>query len=141
MADDAVPAPVPWPLRPLLLLAALDSLLAGSWVVLQPTDLFNWLDLTPTRDGLLLSRAVGALTLTHVPCLLLAALRPRFWSGLTAVPLIGRTLLAGVWLWLLNSERIHPATVALQRLLAHDLVWLPLFVVVLVSAARSVEHA
>jgi hypothetical protein len=141
MGADAGPSWGARLLRLLLILAALDSLGAGAWAVLRPADLFAWLQLPPTRDGLLLTRALGALTLAHVPCLTLAALRPRNWAGLVAVPLLGRALLCGVWLWLLNADRVHPSAAALHGLLIHDAAWLPVLVAFLVVTARSSKHA
>ena len=124
-------------LRLLNLLAALDSLATGIGAVLFADKLFAWLQLPPTRDGVLLCLTLGALTLTHAPCLILAALRPRTWGGLVVVPLVGRALLAAAWLWLLNAERVRPSPDALRWLLVHDAVWLPLFVVFLLVAGRT----
>ena len=62
------------PLRLLLLVAALDSLMVGTWAVLRPDGLFAWLQVPPTPDGQVLCRALGVLTMAHAPCLVLAAL-------------------------------------------------------------------
>ncbi len=121
----------------LLLLAALDSLAAGTWAALDPDALFAWLQVPPTRDGRLFCRVLGVLTLTHAPCLALGALRPRQWGGLVVVPLVGRGLLAGIWLWLLNTDGVRPSQDALRWLLVHDAAWLPLFIAFLVVAGRQ----
>jgi hypothetical protein len=141
MGADAGPTLVGRLLRLLLLLAALDSLVAGGMAVLRPDYLFTWLQLRPLPDRLLLTRALGALLLTHVPCLVLAALRPLQWGGLVLVPLLGRALLAGVWLWLLHADRVQPSPQALHALLLHDAAWLPVFVAFLVGAARQGKRA
>jgi len=47
------------------------------------------------------------------------------------VPLIGRGLLLGVWLWLLGSERVEMARSGLWLLAGHDGAMLILFGVVL----------
>ncbi len=117
-----------WLPRLLLLPAAVDSLVSGAWAILRPDDLFTWLHLSPTKDGLLLCRALGALTVCHVPCLIVAFLRPSTWSGVVVAPLLGRALLAGVWLWLLTADRVRPAVSTLRLLLLHDAVWLPVFI-------------
>jgi hypothetical protein len=122
------PFPVP-PARPgspgrlLLLLAAVDSAAAGAWALARPADLFALLGAAPARDGLLLGRVLGALTLGHVPCLVLGSARPPRWGGLVAVPLLGRALLAGVWLWLLGTDRVSLPHRPLLLLLAHDAFW------------------
>lgn len=109
----------------LLVLAALDSAAAGAWAVLRPDDLFRLLQYPPSDDRVLLCRALGLLFLTHAPCLVLAAFRPRF-AGLALYPLAGRLLSSGVWLWLLGSGRMPAAGGALTVLLVHDAVWPPL---------------
>ena len=91
---------------------------------------------------------LGLLFVAHVPCLLLAAFRSGF-AGLTLLPLGGRLLSSGVWLWLLaaggmaagadpvlhGADQIWPwltgagvsaVRVALMALLVHDAVWPPL---------------
>jgi hypothetical protein len=110
--------------RALLLLAAADALAAGGWAVLWPAGLFALLQTAPTHDSLLCWRVLGALTLGHVPCLVLGAARPAVYGGLLLVPLFGRALQAGVWLWLLGSERLPLPRRPLGLLLAHDLFWL-----------------
>jgi hypothetical protein len=115
--------------RWLLVLAALDSLLAGAWAVAWPADragsLFALLNVEPPRDAFLW-RGLGGLLLTHVVCLALAAWRPARWGGLALVPLIGRALQCGVWLWLRNTDRVHLPAGVLDGLLVHDVIWLPI---------------
>ena len=148
----------------LLVLAAVDSTAAGAWALLRPDDLFRLLQCPPSADRLLLCRALGFLFLTHAPCLLLAAFRPGF-AGLTLLPLSGRLLSSGVWLWLLGAcrmvaaqadpalhggpERVWPwllgsgdlAAVGgvLTALLLHDAVWPPLLAAFL--AMRRADRA
>jgi hypothetical protein len=141
MGADAPPSSGARLLALLLILAALDSLAAGTWAILDAPALFAWLHAPPTRDGLRLCRVLGVLTLTHAPCLVLGALRPRQWGGLVVVPLVGRAVLAGVWLWLLNADRVHPSPEALRWLLVHDAAWLPFFAVFLVVARWPAERA
>jgi hypothetical protein len=130
--------------RPLLLAAALDSLLFGLWAVLRPADLFRLLDVRLPDDafylwqvhvGVLSRKAMGAprvsdafllwqllglLLLVHFVFLLLAALRPASRGGLALAPLLGRALQAGLWLWLLGTDRISLPVTPLAALLAHD---------------------
>ncbi len=109
--------------RAFLALVAVDSLLTGLWLVVVPTGLFQLLEIPP-RD-LILAQGLGLLFLAHVSCLVLAAGRPADYRGLALVPLLGRALLAGMWTWLLLSDRITPYRPALYGLLVQALVWLP----------------
>ncbi len=141
----SLPSPA-W--RALLALAALDSVVAGVWVLARPGDLLNLLQCPASGDRELLGRALGFLFLTHAPCLLLAAFRSRF-AALTLLPLFGRLLSSGFWLWLLAAgaktvgadPALHGGAavwpwltgadgagvrVALLGLLAHDVIWPPL---------------
>jgi hypothetical protein len=68
-------------------------------------------------------RLLGLLLLAHVPCLALADRPP--YRGLVWLPLVGRALLAGVWLWLLAADRVPADRADLLGLLAHDAVWPP----------------
>jgi hypothetical protein len=111
-----------------LLPAALDTLAVGLWALARPADLFALLQAPPLPDPLLLWQALGALSLGHVLCLGAAIVRPDPCSGLVLVPLLGRALQAGIWLWLLGSDRVqglprHPLTL----LLIHDTFWLAVF--------------
>jgi hypothetical protein len=109
--------------RVFLALVALESLLSGCWLVFAPEELFRLLQTEP-RD-LILWRGLGLLLLTHIPCLALAAWRPRAWRHLALVPLLGRALLAALWTWLLHSDRVALPIPVLDALLALALVWLP----------------
>jgi hypothetical protein len=130
--------------RPLLWAAALDSLLFGLWAVLRPADLFGLLGVRLPDDPLslwqvhvgalsrqamssprvsdayLLWQLLGLLLLLHFVFLLLAALRPAARGGLALAPLLGRALLAGLWLWLLGTDRVSLPRAPLVVLLAHD---------------------
>ena len=136
--------PAPRLSRPLLLAAALDSLLFGLWAVLRPADLFRLLDVplpadayhlwqvhvgvlsrramsSPrVSDAFLLWQLLGLLLLVHFIFLLLAALRPAARGGLALAALLGRALQAGLWLWLLGTDRVHLPVTPLAVLLTHD---------------------
>jgi hypothetical protein len=138
------PSAVPRLARPLLLATALDSLLFGLWAALRPADLFRLLGVplpegsfylwqvhvgilsreamsSPrVHDAFLLWQLVGLLLLAHFVFLLLAALRPMGRSGLALAPLLGRALLAGLWLWLLETDRVSLPGAPLRALMAHD---------------------
>jgi hypothetical protein len=107
-----------------LALAALDALAGGLWLAAWPADLLHALQAAPTHDALLLTRALGALTLLHVPCLALAAMGPTRYLGLLWPPLLGRMFQAGLWLWLLALDRTNMATQFLWFLLSRDILWL-----------------
>jgi hypothetical protein len=109
--------------RIFLAAVACESLVAGLWLELVPTGLFNLLEVPP-RD-LVLVKALGLLFLAHVPCLLLAAYQPATFRSLALVPLLGRVFLACLWAWLLTSDRISPAQHVLVGLLILALAWLP----------------
>lgn len=122
--------------RGVLLLAALDRLLFAAWALVRPGDLFGLLQLPPPRDAFLWP-ALGFLALGNVACLVLAARRWREWGGLVLVPLIGQFLEAGLWLWLLGTDRLVLPSRPLLILFAHDAVWLPVFAAFLVVWRRS----
>jgi hypothetical protein len=130
---------------PLLLAAALDSLLFGLWAALRPADLFRLLDVAlpadayclwqvhvgvlsrrvmsspRVSDAFLLWQLLGLLLLVHFVFLLLAALRPASLGGLALAPLLGRALQAGLWLWLLGTDRVSLPVTPLAVLLTHDI--------------------
>jgi hypothetical protein len=146
--------------RPLLWAAALDSFLFGLWAVLRPADLFRLLDVrlpddpfylwqvhvgvlsrktmsSPrVSDAFLLWQLLGVLLLAHLVFLLLAALRPAARGGLALAPLLGRALLAGLWLWLLGTDRVSLPRAPLAGLLAHDVLVLAALGVSLALPAR-----
>ena len=146
--------------RLLLWAAALDSLLFGLWAVLRPADLFRLLDVrlpddpfylwqvhvgvlsrktmsSPrVSDAFLLWQLLGVLLLAHLVFLLLAALRPAARGGLALAPLLGRALLAGLWLWLLGTDRVSLPRAPLAGLLAHDVLVLAALGVSLALPAR-----
>jgi hypothetical protein len=80
---------------------------------------------------LLLWRVLGALALGQALCLGAAGVGPDRWAGLVTVPLFGRFLQAGVWLWLLGADRVSLPRRPLALLLAHDAFWLAAFAVYL----------
>jgi hypothetical protein len=125
-----------WAARATLALAALDSAASGGWALLRPAQVYELLNLKPPGDAFLLS-ALGALLVLHALCLLAATARPAEWGGLVWVPLLGRLLNMGVWLWLLGSERVAVAVQPALLLLAHEALWLPGFVVVLVIQRQT----
>jgi hypothetical protein len=112
----------------ILVIAALESLLQGAWALFYPEGLLSLLAARQAPDALLLERALGLLIWAHVPCLALAAVRPMVWGDLVLVPLVGRALTAGLWLWLLGTDRVELATQPLILLAGHDLLWVALFI-------------
>jgi hypothetical protein len=141
-------APAPGPpaapptrlLRVLLLLGALDGLVAAAWSLARPDDLFTLLRLPPPADAFLW-QVLAALALGPALCLVLAAARPAAYGGLVLVPLLSRVLQAGLWLWLLGADRVAVPARPLLLLLAHEVVWLPLFVVFLYARQRTEGQA
>jgi hypothetical protein len=142
-----------------LLLAAVDCLVYGLCALFRPEGVFEWLQFgthkaiswklfkaqIESADEVLLWRIVGVLLLAHAVLGFLAAWRPRSLVSLVWVPLIGRGLLLGLWLWLLGSERVELAMNALWVLMGHDGAVLILFGMVLTwsgfsrgSASRAV---
>jgi hypothetical protein len=120
--------------RILLLAAAADSLAAGAWAALRPGALFALLQPAPPEppfvasgDALFLWQVLGLLLVCQSSCLIAAAWRPADCGGLVIVPLSGRLLLCGVWLWLLGTSRVRLPPEPLRGLLLHDAAWLPVF--------------
>jgi hypothetical protein len=109
--------------RAFLVYVGLEDLLTGLGLLVWPEELFRLLKVEP-RD-LVLYHALALLILARIPCLALAAWRPRDWRHLVLVPIIGRLLLAGMWTWLLCSDRVILPQPALYGLLAFALIWLP----------------
>ncbi len=110
--------------RILLLLAAADSFAAGAWAVVRPDGLFALLQYAASEDALFLWRVLGALFVGQGLCLVAAVWRPADCGGLVLVPLAGRLLLCGIWLWLLGTPRVHLPPEPLRGLLLHDAAWL-----------------
>ncbi len=149
--------------RPLLLVAALDSLLLGLWAVARPADLFRLLGVAlpenpvslwsvnlgvlsrqamfapGVHDAYLLWQLLGVLTLGHCALLLWAAARPGERAGLALVPLLGRSLQAGLWLWLLGTDRVRLPAGPLTFLLAQDLLIVALLAGLLFLAGRGTK--
>jgi hypothetical protein len=119
-----------WASRAVLGLAALDSVASGGWALLHPEDVFAWLQIPAPKDAFLLP-VLGGLLVAQGLCLVAALLRPAAWAGFVWVPLLGRLLLAGFWLWLLGSGRVPTPTALL--LLAHEALWLPGFAIFLMT--------
>jgi hypothetical protein len=117
-----------WATRAVLGLAALDSVASGGWALLRPVDVYAWLHLQAPQDAFLLP-VLGGLLVVQGMCLIAALLRPEWWAGFIWVPLLGRPLLAGLWLWLFGAGRFPQQTTLL--LLAHEALWLPGFAVFL----------
>jgi hypothetical protein len=124
--------------RILLLLAAADSLAAGAWAVLRPDALFALLETPAPQDAVFLWRVLGVLLFCQGLCLVPAARDPDGCGGLVIVPLSGRLLLCGVWLWLLGTSRLHLPAAPLGGLLLHDAAWPPVFLGFL--WARHLRH-
>ncbi len=119
-----------WASRAVLGLAALDSLASGGWALLDPKNVFAWLLIPVPQDAFLLP-VLGVLLIAQGLCLFAALIRPTAWAGFVWVPLLGRMLLAGLWLWLLGSGRVPRPTALL--LLAHEALWLPGFAIFLMT--------
>jgi hypothetical protein len=80
---------------------------------------------------------LGVLAFGPVVCLLLAAARPAVHGGLVLVPLFGHVLQSGLWLWLLGTDRVTLPARPLLILLAHESIWLPVFLVFLYVGRRT----
>src|SRR5437660_1664391 len=113
------------PARPvfliLLLLAALDSLAVGLWASLRPGDLFDLLRMEPPRDAILWE-CLGAVAVAHAVFLGMLVVWPEALGPLVLVPLIGRALSLGAWLFLLGTDRVSLPPTPLGLLAAHDAV-------------------
>jgi len=116
--------------RLILAVAAVDCTAMGLWAIVAPNDLFTRLTLAPPTDGFLWTW-LGWLSLANALCLVMAAIWPGSFRGLTYVPWLGRMLSCGMWLWLLGTDRIAPASAPLWWLLAHDALWLVALTVIL----------
>jgi hypothetical protein len=117
-----------------LLVTTVDCLVYGLWALSWPCGLFASLQFTThesikwkllggqlkAADEVLLWRVLGCLFLAHAILLAFAAWRPRSLGSLVYVPLIGRGFLVGLWLWLLDSERVEIPAEPLCWLAAHD---------------------
>jgi hypothetical protein len=125
LGDRALPGGTPCVWRAFLGLAAVDAAAAGGWLAARPGDLLALLGLPTSDDALLLGRLLGLLWLGHAPALVLAAVRRARYGGLVWLPLLGRVLAVGLWLWLLGTDRVQVPRLPLVGLIAHDAVWLP----------------
>lgn len=143
MGPVAPPLPGRRVYRLLFLLAALDQLGWGLWALLRPGDVLAFLRLPPLPvalppDRLLLCKLLGGLALAHVAFLGILVGRPERYGPYALVPLLGRALGAGLWLWAFGSARLNlPAALPLL-LAAHDAVWLPVFAAFLIAWYRRV---
>jgi hypothetical protein len=88
------------------------------------------------EDRQLLWRALGAALLFQGLCLFAAAVRPVPFRSVLYVPLFGRGLLVGLWLWLLASDRLVLPRGPLLVMLAHDALWLPGLIACLLASER-----
>lgn len=109
--------------RVYLLLSALDCLLAGLWLAFFPKDLFALLQIAGTSD-ILMWRALGILLAAQSLFVLAAAQAPRL-ASLLLVPILGRSLLVGIWVWLIFSPPVRLAPGPASILILHDAFWLP----------------
>jgi hypothetical protein len=115
--------------RLLLLLAALDTLGCGLCATVEPSSLFTFLgmplslDIPP--DRLQLWWALGFVALAHAVFLAILTWRPEAHGPLALVPLIGRAIPVGLWLWAGCTARLEwPSRVPPFVLAAHEAVWL-----------------
>jgi hypothetical protein len=112
--------------RALFVLAAGDSFLGGLWAVVRPGDLFAFLQ-TPAPREVILWQVLGGLALVHGVVLLILVRQPEAYAPLVLVPLLGRLLEAGIWLWLLHLDRLRLPAGPLRLLLGHAAFWPPVF--------------
>jgi hypothetical protein len=141
VGPPAPPLPGRTVYRLLFLLAALDQLGWGLWALLAPDGLLAFLRLPPLPvelppDRLLLARVLGGLALAHVGFLAILLWRPERWGSFALVPLLGRALGTGLWLWVYGSDRLHVPAGPPLLLAAHDGVWLPVFAWFLIAWYR-----
>lgn len=120
----------------LLLLVALDSLAMGAWAVMRPDDLFGILGMAPPRDAVLW-RCLGAVGVAHAVFLGMLVVWPEAFGPLVLVPLIGRCLSLGGWLFLLGTDRVRLPATPLGLLAAHDAAWLGVLVAFLIVWYRA----
>jgi hypothetical protein len=104
--------------------AALDTLGFGLWGFVRPGDLLALLDAASTPDALFMLRSLAALHTAHVTAFVLLVLPAVRSAGLLVGPLLDRTLLIGLWAWLLGTDRVRLAPAVLRLLLTHDALWL-----------------
>jgi hypothetical protein len=108
--------------RGLFVLAALDSFGWGGWAALRPADLFAWLQTSLPHDAVLW-QLLGLLTIMQGVFLVAVVAWPESLGPLILVPLTGRLLATGTWLWLLGTDRVHLPAATLLALVAHDGFW------------------
>jgi hypothetical protein len=163
-------------LRLLLLVSAVDSLGWGVWTYCRPWWMFEQIGVQPRNDTwfwqLLTARdersvkegespppripaprdaglwhLLAFCSLAHAVALVLAAWRPASFGGLVVLPLVGRAITAGLWLWALGTIATFPENRVpfphrepLVALAVHEAIWLPLFLgflVILRISSRS----
>jgi hypothetical protein len=143
--------------------AAVDSLAWGLWNLCRPRWAFEQIGVEPRNDTwfwqLLNPRDAGEVkegetppplipaprdaglwhllafcSLANAIALGLAAWRPASFGGLVVLPLVGRAITAGLWLWALGTIDSFPENrVPFQHrepllvLALHEAVWLPIF--------------
>jgi hypothetical protein len=119
-----------WLSRVLFGLLTADALAQAGVACFGAGQLLEWLQVpelpagTPP-DRLLLVRLLGALALVHGGVSVILLVAPQRAGSVAVVPLLGRLLGVGTWLFLLGTDRLVLPRAGLWILLARDAVWVP----------------
>jgi hypothetical protein len=113
--------------RLLFLFLAADTLLAAGVALFGAEALLSWLGLPEMaaeapHDRELLLRLLGVLALVHTVVLVILVKWPRELGPLALVPLLGRLMGTGLWLWVWATPRLHLAPGPPLLLALHDAV-------------------
>jgi hypothetical protein len=113
--------------RLLFLSLAADSLLAAGVALYGAEAFLSWLGLPETAAGAphdreLLLRLLGVLALVHAVVLVILVKWPGELGPLALVPLLGRLMGTGLWLWVWATPRLHLAPGPPLLLALHDAV-------------------
>jgi hypothetical protein len=113
--------------RALLLGLAVDTLRGGLWMLFQAEALLSFLQAPAVLEGQphdarLLLHLLGLLAVSQVVFLGMVLWRPETWGSVAVVPLFGRLLGVGLWLWLSASERSTLSQGAMSLFLVPDVI-------------------
>jgi hypothetical protein len=119
--------------RVLFLLMAADTLSVAVVALYGAEGFLSWLGLPRTPPGTphdreLLLRLLGGLALVHVVVLVILVRWPEELGPLALVPLVGRLLGTGLWLWVWATPRLHLEPGRPLLLALHEAVWVPALV-------------